>query len=125
MVGEYQVINLPCPAFREARSRTDNVSAKSAITAVNCGDLDAVLQTLQPDLQEPPFSPAVRNTIVALADHIVQAERSRGEISRAERSALSSEAQPYQDLIDRLFYVMAGLTDDEAKSLEERLSKML
>ena len=35
------------------------------------------------------------------------------------------EAQPYQDLIDRIFYRMAGLTDVEAQGLENRLREML
>ena len=36
-----------------------------------------------------------------------------------------AEAQPYLDLIDRLFYAMAGLTEAEARGLESRLRKML
>ena len=35
------------------------------------------------------------------------------------------EAQPLQDLLDRMIYRMAGLTDTEARGLEERLSRML
>ena len=52
-------------------------------------------------------------------------EADRGEIARAERSAFDPAAQPYQDLIDRLFYGLAGLTDDEVKGLEERYARML
>ena len=52
-------------------------------------------------------------------------EAARGEIARAERSKLAPEAQPLQDLIDRLFYAMAGLSDIEAGRLEARLSQML
>ncbi len=36
-----------------------------------------------------------------------------------------NDAQPYQDFIDRLFYRMAGLTEDESAGLEERLARML
>jgi hypothetical protein len=46
-------------------------------------------------------------------------------IAQTERSALAPEAQPFQDLIDRILYRMAGLTDDEAKGLETRLEGML
>lgn len=42
-----------------------------------------------------------------------------------ERSALDPAGQPYQDVIDQLFYGMAGLTNDEVKGLEERYSRML
>jgi hypothetical protein len=38
---------------------------------------------------------------------------------------LALAAQPYQDLIDQLFFGMAGLTADEVKALEERYTKML
>ncbi len=48
----------------------------------------------------------------------------RGEIRRVDRSALDPHAQPYQDFIDRLFYAMAGISDAEARGLEERLSQM-
>ena len=52
-------------------------------------------------------------------------ETDRGEIARSERSALAPEAQPIQDLIDRILYRMAGLTEDEAQGLEDRLERML
>jgi hypothetical protein len=47
------------------------------------------------------------------------------EIARTERSALAPEAQPYQDLIDRILFRLAGLNDDEARGLEKRLRAML
>jgi hypothetical protein len=52
-------------------------------------------------------------------------EADRGDIARTERSALDPAAQPYQDLIDQLFYGMAGLTADEVAALEARYAKML
>ena len=50
---------------------------------------------------------------------------SRPGFARAERSAPDPKAQPLQDLLDRFNFRMAGLTNAESKSLEERLSKML
>lgn len=47
------------------------------------------------------------------------------DIARTERSALAPEAQPLQDLLDRMIYRMAGLTDAEANALEDRLEMML
>jgi hypothetical protein len=38
---------------------------------------------------------------------------------------LAPKTQPYQDLIDRILYRMAGLTDAEAQGLEKRLEGML
>jgi hypothetical protein len=61
---------------------------------------------------------------VDAVQHVCAVEDARGEISRTDRSALAAKAQPYQDLIDRLFYKMAGLTDGEIAGLEERLKKM-
>jgi len=76
-------------------------------------------------LAKAPFSPAVQQVIIAAVQRIMALEVDRGEIARAERSALDPAAQPYQDLIDQLFYGMAGLTDDEVKGLEERYARML
>jgi hypothetical protein len=59
------------------------------------------------------------------ADRPPRQETARGEIARSARSHLDPTAQPYQDFIDRLFYAMAGLTDDESRGLEERLARML
>ena len=52
-------------------------------------------------------------------------EESRCDIDCCDRSALAPEAQSLQDLLDRIIYRMAGLTDDEVRGLEERLAKML
>lgn len=87
--------------------------------------VDEVFELLRPHLQAPPFRLAIGGAIVAAVKRIIAVERERGEISRTARSALDPEAQPYQDLIDRLLFAMAGLTTEESTALEERLSKML
>ncbi len=56
---------------------------------------------------------------------IIELEADRREIARVERSALAPAAQPCQDLIDRLLYRIAGLSDAEAEQLERRLADML
>jgi hypothetical protein len=63
--------------------------------------------------------------MVELTNRIVAVEANRGDIGRTERSALDPKAQPYQDLLDRIIYRMAGLTDAEAAGLERRLAGML
>jgi hypothetical protein len=125
MVGEYQVKNLPCPAFSHHEMDADGQMRKAALSAIQSGNLDDRLNALRPGLREPPYTVAVRHTVVALVRRIIQAEEARGEISRSKRSALCPEAQPCQDLIDRLLYAMAGLTDEEARGSDERLANML
>ena len=59
------------------------------------------------------------------AQKIIHFENARGDIPRSARSALDPKAQPYQHLIDRLFFKMAGLTESESAAIEERLTHML
>src|SRR2546427_25965 len=75
------------------------------------------LALLRPLLAGPPFSPAVRRVIIAAVQQIRTLEADRGEIARTERSALDPSAQPFQDMIDQLFYGMAGLTAPEVDAL--------
>ncbi len=86
---------------------------------------DDAFATLEPKLVTTPFPKEVVATLRFLVEEIGRIEKARGEIARAERSSLAREAQPYQNLIDRMLYRMAGLTDDEARALEERLERML
>ena len=115
----------PCPAFADRGTQADKRLREAALSAIRAGDMDGVFEQLRPRLAQPPFGPAVRDVIVSLVRRIIRAEEARGPISRPERSALSPDAQPYQDLIDRILYALAGLTDDEARRLEERLAQML
>jgi hypothetical protein len=123
-VSHYQVYNLPCPVFGE-ETAADRKMRDEAIRARRAGDLEKCFGVVKGGLGRPPFSIAVRDLIVELVTRITQIEATRGEIARTERSRLDPAAQPYQDLIDRLLYAMAGLTDCEAKGLEERLERML
>lgn len=124
MVGEYQVKNLPCPEFATTQP-TDRKMLKDAMVAIRAADLEQTFDRLKPGLDQPPFSPAVRDVITELVKRIIRIEVGRGDIARTDRSRLAAEAQPYQDLIDRLLYAMAGLNDDEVRGLEERLEQML
>ena len=124
-VNEYQFNNLPCPVFHDKVTPSDTKARHASLKAVQSGDMPQAFETLRPLLDQVPFSPAIRDVIVALVNRICAIETVRGEIARSERSHLDPAAQPCQDLIDRLFYAMAGLTEDEARGLEERLSHML
>lgn len=124
-VSHYQLYNLPCPIFAENLGNRDELIQERALTALRAGDLAAVFNYLQPLLTTPPFSLAVQNVIIEAVNQISVIEQQRGDIPRSARSALAREAQPYQDLIDRLLYALAGLTDTEATGLEARLARMM
>lgn len=125
MVSEYQIKNLPCPQFAEHNTTEDDMLRITASKAVSVREFARAFEILHPALIRPPFALAVCDIVTNLVHLIVDAEKQRGEIGRSERSALCAEAQPYQDLIDRLLYAMAGLTEEEAQGLEERLATML
>lgn len=125
MVSEYQFNNLPCPAFAQRRSDTDDALHKTRTAALDAGRFDEAFRLLQPELDKPPFPLIVQDVLVQLVRRIIVIEEARGDIARTERSRLADTAQPLQDLIDRLLYAMAGLSEREAAGLEERLSRML
>jgi hypothetical protein len=124
-VSHYQLYNLPCPVFAASLAPKHADLQKRAEAAVIAGQPERALEILRPLLATPPFSPAVRQVIIAAVQQIMTLEADRGEIARTERSALDPAAQPFQDLIDQLFYGMAGLTSEEGKALEERYATML
>ncbi|MCW5777147.1 MAG: hypothetical protein KIS87_11980 [Phycisphaeraceae bacterium] len=67
----------------------------------------------------------MRDALVHLVRRIIPLETARGDIPRTDRSRLSPEAQPHQNLIDRILFTTAGLTDTEAAALVSRLETML
>jgi hypothetical protein len=124
-VSHYQLYNLPCPMFSASPTAKETQLQKRAEAAVSGGRAEEALILLQPLLAKPPFSPAIRQVIIAAVQQIMAVEADRGDIARTERSALDPAAQPYQDLIDQLFFGMAGLSNDEVKALESRYARML
>ncbi len=124
-VSHYQLHNLPCPKFVGADQDAAPTFRAKAMLALKANRLDEVMSVLAPLLDVSPFVPVIQDVLVEAADTIMKIETTRGVISRSDRSALSEKAQPYQDLIDCLFYRMAGLTNAEAGGLESRLSEML
>jgi hypothetical protein len=87
--------------------------------------MQEVLGILQPAMAVPPYGLAVQEVIVDLVNRIIAIESARGEIARTDRSHLAPAAQPYQDLIDRILYTLAGLSEPEWRGLEGRLAQML
>ncbi|MBI5725962.1 MAG: Eco57I restriction-modification methylase domain-containing protein [Planctomycetes bacterium] len=123
--NQYQLYNLPCPIFREQQTTEDSKAFKASMKALNPLDPEAVLFALRPLMIKPPYGTAVRDIIMEIVKRIIVLEKNRGDITRTERSALDPAAQPYQDLIDRIFYMLAGLSDSEWQNLEKRLTGML
>lgn len=121
-VNEYQFNNLPCPVFSNRNSRR---TGGWIIEALHADNFESVLHSLQPALAKPPFDSLICDVIVEAVNCIIKIEHKRGEISRSERSALDAKAQSYQNLIDRIVYAMAGLSDSELRGLEDRLAQML
>ena len=125
MVGEYQVNNLPCPCFADTKDAHDSHLSEKCESLLRVGRTQAAYDTLRPYILDPPFLMSIRDAIVMAVHEVIAIERERGEITRSERSELDPAAKPFQDFIDRIFYRMAGLNDEEAAGLEERLSRML
>jgi hypothetical protein len=139
-VSHYQLYNLPCPAFADKPAGGDVKMLAELIGVLDAWSAGAgrraapadpermvreALRILQPAMAVPPYGQPVRDAIVELVKRITAIEAARGEIARTDRSHLDPAAQPYQDLIDRILYALAGLSDTEWPGLEDRLAKML
>lgn len=123
-VSQYQLGNLPCPHFGAEVTDADRATADAAVAELAAGRPAAALSAAGPLLETAPFSPAVQDVVVAAVGQIVAAEAKRGEMTRSDRSALSSAAQPYQDFLDAVFFRLAGLTDEEVAGLRDRYERM-
>jgi hypothetical protein len=124
-VSHYQLYNLPCPKFAPASGQKSNETVALAQSAIEKGDFEAVERHIAGLIIRPPFDRAIASIIGTIVDRIIEAERERGPISRAARSALAPTSQAWQDVIDRTFGLMAGLSSPEHEALKERLAKML
>jgi hypothetical protein len=124
-VSQYQINNLPFPYFAELNDGAPDAAEERVLGQLRRGAVDEAFETLRPTLAEAPFPSSVRAAMIAASDRIAEIEAGRRAISRAERSALDPEAQPYQDFIDRLMFALAGLSEDDATALVDRYSRML
>ena len=122
-VSHYQIYNLPCPVFEAIDANRASESEKVRRLIRSRRMLDA-FEALSGSLVTSPFSILLQDAVVEAVTQIIDIEAERGEIRRVDHSALDPHAQPYQDFIDRLFYAMAGISDGEARGLEERLARM-
>jgi hypothetical protein len=121
-VNEYQFNNLPCPVF----STESHLAHQSVIMRhVEAGKLAEAFELLAPALSTAPFSRGVSEVIVAATTCIVDTEWKRGAVSKRNRAFLADEAQPYQDFVDHVLFMMAGINDTEAAGLTQRLATMM
>jgi hypothetical protein len=124
-VSHYQLENLPCPLFHGEEEANEHASIEAAHGLIRENDIDAVRRLLQDLIGEPPFESAITEIIAAVVERIAMCERNRGEITRTARSALAEEAQPWQDVLNEVFYAMAGIDTAERQGLATRLQAML
>ena len=122
-VSHYQLYNLPSPVFSSDKGR-DGIPKEFSRLTEKC-NWHGAFALIEPLTVNLPFSESLIQCIIHLVQLITDCETKRGSIMRTERSALCSEAQPIQDLLDRIIFRLAGLTDSEAEGLERRLSTML
>jgi hypothetical protein len=122
-VSHYQLYNLPIPFFAERVP--GDVTGQDFEEFIRKGQCADAFQAVEPLLSEEPFPFKIALSLIRLVEEITRIEARRGTIARAERSALSPEAQPFQDLLDKILFRLAGLTEVEIERLERRLGKML
>ncbi len=116
---------MPCPLIADNSLPRDNITYKNVLEAFKNNNFDKAYEYLISDLDSPPFSTAIYDSIITAVKHIIKIEMERGSISRSDRSRLQSDSQNYQDFIDRVLFSMAGLSVEEVGNLENRLIQML
>jgi hypothetical protein len=125
-LNEYQFNNLPCPSFTTnpvEGEREMLEKLRKARAASDWGRVESLVD--QGGLLAPPFSATLMTLFGDLSETICAIEAHRGEISRAERAALDLEAQPIQDLIDRLLFNMAGFKNPEVAGILKRMEALV
>jgi len=123
-VSHYQLGNLPYPKICDD-SRCSQTMRNSVQRKLQAGLTEDAFKELATIASSQPLDRVLQDSIETAVGKITDREKRRTGMSRSDRSALSSEAQPFQDFIDRVFFAMAGLTPEESAGLEERLATML
>ena len=129
-VNEYQFNILPFPRFTPAGLTATAADAGADLPPAGSplppAAVEDALAALAPHAADPPFGPGAAGVLVACAESLTAIEAARGpNVPKRERSKLAPAAADWQRLADRLLYRLAGLTDDEADGLEDRLGRML
>ncbi len=119
-VSHYQIYSLPMPSFIEGPCPTSwQANFKN-------GKWDELANQLVSACGMPGQLPqSVAHILERMSQNIQDIESSRTLASRADRSSLAPESQLIQDAIDRVLFHSFGLTGDDARYIEERLTVML
>jgi hypothetical protein len=124
-INEYQFNILPCPIFAEELPDVEVELRSRAVEHLKRREFSYVYELLGPLIDVLPFSRVIRDVLIESVKSIVECESQRGIITRSQRSSLSEDAQDYQEMIDNVLYALAGISEREAKLLEQRLATML
>jgi hypothetical protein len=76
-------------------------------------------------LAEPPLTQTTAILLDLLVCRILQVEQKRGAVSKIDRAHLAEDAQPAQDIIDRLLFSIAGFSNEETGGIEERIKELV
>ena len=118
--NEYQMNGLPVPHV------SDDPCVVEWLAPFQLGDWTTVQEKLLLVCETPGNMPgSVSKAIGKMSRRIQDIEARRTLASRAERSNLSPESQPIQDVIDEVLFRCYGLSEEDAQYVEKRLGEML
>ena len=119
-VSHYQIYSLPMLSLVEGPCPT------KWKTSFKKGEWDELVNMLFSACITPGQLPkGVASVLEGMSSKIQAIESSRTLNSRADRSRLASESQPIQDAIDKVLFHSFGLSEDDARYIEQRLTEML
>jgi hypothetical protein len=119
-INEYQFNVLPVPVIVDSDG---SITWEPLFEAGRWRELGEYLKALCSKPGELPQP--VTQALIAMSQRIQEIEANRVLKSRSERSHLALENQPIQDAIDAVLFRCYGLSDDDAKYIEQRLQEML
>jgi hypothetical protein len=124
-VSHYQLKNLPCPRFGIHAREIDTPAYKPLKVLLMAKKFSELEQRLLNLVTSEGCNATVEQIIVDIVQLIEEQELRRGEIDRAERSALSNDGALYQSILNRLMLGLIGIDHDKARYIDQRLLMML
>jgi len=124
-VSHYQLKNIPCPSFGQKSDPLDAAFERELEEQISNSSWDALEHDLLRRAKTDGSSQTIETCIKKLVRYIELEEDNRGEISRTERSSLSTNGALAQRVLDKLYLVLIGVNEDKAEYLRSRLNEML
>ena len=119
-VSHYQIHSLPAPSIANDR---EHINWENKIKQSQWKELK---EQLCNSCNKPGIMPnSVAEALAEMSRHIQRIEATRVLKNRSERSRLADESQPIQNVIDAVLFRCYGLSDDDARYVEQRLKEML